>query len=60
MELHPDELSPGVLPYLHVADLDVLGVHLHPFGILVVTAIFIGISLARWRARRRGFDLQKL
>jgi phosphatidylglycerol:prolipoprotein diacylglycerol transferase len=60
MELHRDELTRGMLPYLHVADLDVLGVHLHPFGILVVTAIFIGTWLAHWRARRRGFDLQKL
>src|SRR5207248_1936711 len=50
----------GMLPYVHVADLDILGIHLHPFGILVVTAIAIGTALARWRARQRGFDLQKL
>jgi phosphatidylglycerol---prolipoprotein diacylglyceryl transferase len=49
-----------MLPYLHVADLNLLGIRLHPFGLLVVTAIVIGTALARWRARQRGFDLEKL
>lgn len=49
-----------MLPYLHVSDVNVLGLHLHPFGLLVVTAIAIGTWLARWRARCCGFDLQKL
>ncbi len=49
-----------MLPYVDVADLDILGIHLHPFGLLLVTAIVIGTALARWPARQRGFDLQKL
>jgi phosphatidylglycerol:prolipoprotein diacylglycerol transferase len=49
-----------MLPYVHVDDLNVGPIHLHPFGLLVVVAILIGTALARWRARRRGFDLQKL
>lgn len=49
-----------MLPYVHVDDLTILGLHLHPFGMLVVLAIFVGTALARWRARRRGLDLQKL
>jgi phosphatidylglycerol---prolipoprotein diacylglyceryl transferase len=49
-----------VLPYVRVADVDLLGLKIHPFGVLLVTAILVGTALARWRARRRGFDLQKL
>jgi phosphatidylglycerol:prolipoprotein diacylglycerol transferase len=54
------ELKRRMLPYLHVADLDIFGIHLHPFGLLVLAAIVSGTALARWRARQRGFDLQKL
>lgn len=49
-----------MLPYVRVADLNVLGVHLHPFGLLVVTGVLVGIALTRWRARRHGLDLGKL
>ena len=49
-----------MLPYVRVDDLTILGFHLHPFGMLVTLAIFVGTALARWRARQRGFDLQKL
>lgn len=49
-----------MLPYVHVADSNILGLHLHAFGLLVVTAVMVGSALARWRARRRGLDLQKL
>jgi phosphatidylglycerol:prolipoprotein diacylglycerol transferase len=49
-----------VLPYIHVADLKVLGLSIHPFGALVAIAVLVGTALARWRARRRGLDLQKL
>lgn len=49
-----------MLPYVHVADLNFFGLHLHPFGLLVVAAITTGMALARWRARRHGYDLQKL
>jgi phosphatidylglycerol:prolipoprotein diacylglycerol transferase len=49
-----------VLPYVHVDDVRIFGLHLHPFGLLVVTAVLVGTWLARRRARERGFDLQKL
>jgi phosphatidylglycerol:prolipoprotein diacylglycerol transferase len=49
-----------MLPYVHVADLNILGFRLHPFGLLVVAAITVGTALARWRARRRGLDLDEV
>ncbi|MDP9000381.1 MAG: prolipoprotein diacylglyceryl transferase [Myxococcota bacterium] len=49
-----------MLPYVHVADLNILGIRLHPFGLLAVTAVMVGTALARWRARKRRLDLQKL
>jgi phosphatidylglycerol:prolipoprotein diacylglycerol transferase len=50
-----------VLPYVHVADLRILGfLTIHPFGILVAIAVTSGIALAKWRARLRGFDLHEL
>jgi phosphatidylglycerol:prolipoprotein diacylglycerol transferase len=54
------EFKPRMLPYVHITDLDVLGLRLHPFGVLVATAVVIGMALAKWRARQHGFDLQKL
>jgi phosphatidylglycerol:prolipoprotein diacylglycerol transferase len=49
-----------MLPFVHVSDLEVFGIHLHPFGFLVAAAVLVGCALVRWRARKRGFDLQKL
>ena len=49
-----------MLPYVRVSDLDVFGLKLHPFGLLVVVAIMTGTVLARWRARRKGLDLDQL
>jgi hypothetical protein len=40
-----------MLPYIHVADLTFFGLHLHPFGLLVVPAITTGMALARSLAR---------
>jgi phosphatidylglycerol:prolipoprotein diacylglycerol transferase len=49
-----------MIPYIHVPDIDVFGLPLHPFGLLVATGVIIGTALATRRARRRGFDLDKL
>jgi phosphatidylglycerol:prolipoprotein diacylglycerol transferase len=49
-----------MIPYIHIPDLHLLGLTLHPFGLLVATGVIIGTALATRRARRRGFDLDKL
>jgi phosphatidylglycerol:prolipoprotein diacylglycerol transferase len=49
-----------MIPYIHVPDLPILGLTLHPFGLLVATGVIVGTALATRRARRRGFDLDKL
>jgi phosphatidylglycerol:prolipoprotein diacylglycerol transferase len=49
-----------MIPYIHVPDLNLFGLTLHPFGLLVATGVIIGTALATRRARRRGFDLEKL
>jgi phosphatidylglycerol:prolipoprotein diacylglycerol transferase len=49
-----------MLPYVHVSDLTIFGLHLHPFGLLVVVAILVGTTLARRRARQKGLDLAQL
>jgi phosphatidylglycerol:prolipoprotein diacylglycerol transferase len=46
-----------MIPYLYIPDLRVGPLALHPFGILVAIAVFVGTSLARFRARRVGIDL---
>ena len=49
-----------MIPYIHVPDLKLFGLTLHPFGLLVATGVIIGTALATRRARKRGFDLDKL
>lgn len=49
-----------MIPYIHVPDLKLGPLTLHPFGLLVATGVIIGTWLATWRARRRGLDLDKL
>src|SRR5262249_9531109 len=49
-----------MIPYIHVPDLNLFGLTLHPFGLLVATGVIIGTALATRRARKRGFDLEKL
>ncbi len=49
-----------MLPWVHVDDLRLLGIPIHPFGLLVATAVIVGSMLARWRARKRGLCLDKL
>jgi phosphatidylglycerol:prolipoprotein diacylglycerol transferase len=49
-----------MLPYIHVNDIMIAGLPLHPFGLLVATGVLIGTALATWRAKQRGLDLDKL
>jgi phosphatidylglycerol:prolipoprotein diacylglycerol transferase len=49
-----------MLPYIHVPDLHVGPLTLHPFGVLVATGVIVGTSLATRRARRIGLDLDQL
>lgn len=49
-----------MIPYIHVPDLKVGPLTLHPFGLLVATGVILGTYLATRRARQRGLDLDKL
>lgn len=49
-----------MLPYIHVSDLHIGPLPLHPFGLLVATGVLIGSALATRRARQRGLDLDRL
>ncbi len=49
-----------MLPYIHVSDIQLGPIPLHPFGLLVATGVLIGTALAMWRARQRGLDVEKL
>jgi phosphatidylglycerol:prolipoprotein diacylglycerol transferase len=49
-----------MIPYIHVPDLKIGPLTLHPFGLLVATGVIIGTWLATRRARERGLDLDKL
>jgi prolipoprotein diacylglyceryltransferase len=45
-----------MVPYIHVPDLGFI----HPFGLLVATGVILGTALATWRARKLGFDVERL
>jgi phosphatidylglycerol:prolipoprotein diacylglycerol transferase len=49
-----------MIPYIHVPDLKIGPLTLHPFGLLVATGVIIGTWLATRRARQRRLDLDKL
>lgn len=49
-----------MIPYIHVPDLKLGPLTLHPFGLLVATGVIIGTWLATKRAKQRGLDLEKL
>ena len=49
-----------MIPYIHVPDLKLGPLTLHPFGLLVATGVILGTYLATRRARQRGLDLEKL
>jgi phosphatidylglycerol---prolipoprotein diacylglyceryl transferase len=49
-----------MIPYIHVPDLKLGPLTLHPFGLLVATGVIVGTWLATRRARQRGLDLALL
>ena len=49
-----------MIPFIHVPDLKIGPLTLHPFGLLVATGVILGTWLATRRARSRGLDLDKL
>ncbi len=49
-----------MIPYIHVPDLKIGPLTLHPFGLLVATGVIIGTWLATRRARIRGLDVDQL
>ena len=49
-----------MIPYIHVPDLHIGPLPLHPFGILVATGVLVGSSVTTRRARSLGYDLVKL
>jgi phosphatidylglycerol:prolipoprotein diacylglycerol transferase len=49
-----------LIPYIHVPDLKIGPLTLHPFGLLVATGVIIGTWLATRRARERALDQDKL
>ncbi|MDB4945261.1 MAG: Prolipoprotein diacylglyceryl transferase [Labilithrix sp.] len=49
-----------MIPFIHVPDLKIGPLTLHPFGLLVATGVILGTWLATRRARQRGLDVDKL
>jgi phosphatidylglycerol:prolipoprotein diacylglycerol transferase len=49
-----------MIPYIHVPDLHIGPLPLHPFGVLVATGVLVGTSVTNRRARALGYDLLKL
>jgi phosphatidylglycerol:prolipoprotein diacylglycerol transferase len=49
-----------MIPYIHVPDLHIGPLPLHPFGILVATGVLVGTTVTTRRARSLGYDLVKL
>jgi phosphatidylglycerol:prolipoprotein diacylglycerol transferase len=49
-----------MIPYIHVPDLKIGPLTLHPFGLLVATGVILGAWLAVRRGRARGLDVDQL
>lgn len=49
-----------MVPYIHVPDIPIGPITIHPFGILVATGVVIGTLLTLKRARARGVDTDEL
>jgi phosphatidylglycerol:prolipoprotein diacylglycerol transferase len=49
-----------MVPYIHVPDLHIGPLPLHPFGILVATGVLVGTSITARRARKLGYDVIQL
>ena len=52
--------SPFMVPYIHVPDLHIGPLPLHPFGILVATGVLVGTSITARRAQKLGYDVVQL
>jgi phosphatidylglycerol---prolipoprotein diacylglyceryl transferase len=49
-----------MVPYIHIPDLHLGPVPLHPFGILVATGVLVGTSITARRAQKLGYDVLQL
>lgn len=49
-----------MVPYIHVPDLHIGPLPLHPFGILVATGVLVGTSITARRAKNLGYDVLQL
>ncbi len=49
-----------MVPYIHIPDLHIGPVPLHPFGILVATGVLVGTSITSRRAQKLGYDVNQL
>jgi phosphatidylglycerol:prolipoprotein diacylglycerol transferase len=49
-----------MVPYIHVPDLHIGPLPLHPFGLLVAAGVMVGISLTTRRAEKLGYNLVAL
>ena len=49
-----------MIPYVHVPDLRIGPLPIHPFGILVMMGVLIGTALTTRRARKLGYDIPLL
>src|SRR5271166_3209993 len=49
-----------MIPYIHVPDLHIGPLPLHPFGMLVATGVLVGTSVTMRRAKTLGYDLVEL
>ncbi len=49
-----------MVPYIHIPDLHIGPVPLHPFGLLVATGVMVGTSVTTRRAKVLGYDLVQL
>ncbi len=49
-----------MIPYIHIPDIKIGPIPLHPFGILVATAVIVGNAISRKRAMRLGYDIPSL
>ncbi len=49
-----------MVPYIHIPDLHLGPVPLHPFGILVASGVLVGTSITARRAQKLGYDVLQL
>jgi phosphatidylglycerol:prolipoprotein diacylglycerol transferase len=49
-----------LVPYIHIPDLHIGPLPLHPFGILVATGVLVGTSITARRAQKLGYDVNQL